>query len=97
MKAILAAASSHLFSTDRYHHHTQPSSVERITSLSSTFRSQTTSASTTARFEKESPSHPLPMGKYPCHEFSAIVHNGIDAGIYRPGFAVIDLPCVVFN
>jgi len=90
MKAILAAASSHLFSTDRHYHYSQPSSAGNSASLSSTFRSQTYSASTIARFENESVAHPLSMCEYLCDVFS--VYDRIDAGIYRPGFAVIDLP-----
>lgn len=81
MKAILAVASSHFFATDRHHHYGQPSSTEHIISLSSTIGSQTTSASTIARFEKESAAHP-PMCEYLCHELS--IHNGMDAGTYRP-------------
>jgi len=76
MKAILAVASSHLFSTDRHQHYSQTSSSGQGASLCSTFRSQTNcSASSTARFEKESTIHPPPMCEYLCQALTALAHN----------------------
>lgn len=76
MKAILAVASSHLFSTDRHHHYSQTSSPGQGASLCSTFRSQTNcSASSTARFEKESTTHPS-MCESLCQALTALAHNG---------------------
>ena len=93
MKAILAAASSHLFSTDRHHHYTQSSSSGQGASLCSTFRSQTnSSAAPTPRFEKEIAAHP-PLCECLCHDFNRPCPQWMRGSIAQ-GFAVIDLPCV---
>ena len=77
MKAILAAASSHLFSSDRHNHYSQTSSSGQGASLCSTFRSQTNcSAAPIARFEKDSAAHPPPICECLCHDLTALAHNG---------------------